>query len=394
MGTAEVDTSAATASVAVLIASKDGAATIADTVRSAACQCDVYVVSDGSTDDTAVVAREAGAHVLDLDVNVGKPAAIYKAVHDLGLLERYELLSILDDDTVIGPDFVDRCRERLVHDRRQQQLPVETERRRGDRRLEHRPVPTERRAGGAVIVVGKTITNWTDDLKWNPWIAARAYSYWRYQVTVRRGQDAFNALNCISGSNSMYRSTVLGQVLVEQTPYIVDDTYWVLEVQRRKLGRVRYAPEAEAFIQDPTNGREWYKQNLRWLWGTCQGIVGHRVGRVRSWFDFWYVSLIFDWILYALLWPVLIVTALVAGWIAPLTLATWIGLGYALWGVAAAIALKKPRLVLFIPFIFLFDWLYRINFLHAAFKTARQPTVTSCKWESPTRYDTERGGDT
>jgi poly-beta-1,6-N-acetyl-D-glucosamine synthase len=349
-----------TMSVAVLVASKDGAATIAQTVRSAVPQCDTYVVSDGSTDDTAAVALAEGAKVLDLEVNVGKPAAIYKAVHELGLLDDYDFISILDDDTTIAPDFIAKCLEKFD---------------------EH---------PDSVIVVGKTITNWTDDLKWNPWVASRAYSYWRYQVTIRPGQDAFNALNCISGSNSMYRSEVLREVLVEQTPYIVDDTYWVLEVQRRKLGRVRYAHEADAFIQDPTTGREWYKQNLRWLWGTCQGIVGHKVGRRKSWFDFWYVTLIFDWLLYALLWPIFLVSALAFEWVRPEILGLYLAGSYSVWVTAAAIALKKPRLILFIPFIFLFDWLYRVNFIHAAVKTIRQPTVDTCKWDSPTRYETER----
>ena len=55
---------------------------------------------------------------------------------------------------------------------------------------------------------------------------------------------------CISGSNSTYRTEVLREVLVADTPYIVDDTYWVLETHRRKLGRIRYGPRAWAWIQE------------------------------------------------------------------------------------------------------------------------------------------------
>ena len=103
---------------------------------------------------------------------------------------------------------------------------------------------------GVGIVVGKTMTNWTHETRWNLWVASRAYSYWRYQVTMRRAQSSFNLLNCISGSNSVYRSSLLDQVLVEKTPYIVDDTYWTLETHRRDLGRIVYAPEAVAHVQD------------------------------------------------------------------------------------------------------------------------------------------------
>jgi len=70
-----VDGAGVVSCVAVLIASKDGAATIGETVASVRSQpgVDVYVVSDGSSDDTVEQARRAGAEVLELVENVGKP---------------------------------------------------------------------------------------------------------------------------------------------------------------------------------------------------------------------------------------------------------------------------------------------------------------------------------
>jgi len=380
--------------VAVLVASKDGAATIADTVTSATAQCDVFVVSDGSTDATCRIAGEAGATVLELPENIGKPAAIYRAVRDLGLLDAYTFLAILDDDTTLAPDFIEQALTHMTRDRRDCAVPYDgVHRRSGERRLrdEALPVTKERRSGGVVITVGKTITNWTHDLRWNPWVGARAYSYWRYQVTIRPGQDVFNALNCISGSNSVYRTSVLREVLVEKTPYIVDDTYWVLETQRKGLGRVRYAPRADAFIQDPTNGRDWYKQNLRWLWGTGQGILGHRVGRQKSWFDFWYASLMLDWAVYILLWPVLVAVLIIGDFVAPQIIGLAIVSTYLAWTSVAAVALRQWRLLVLIPFLIAYDWLYRVNFVHAMVKAIRQPTVESCTWDSPKRHVEERG---
>ncbi len=347
--------------VAVLVASKDGAATIADTVASARAQADVYVVSDGSSDDTARASRQAGATVLDLSTNVGKPAALHRACQHFGLFARYEFVAILDDDTVIADDFVRQCL----------------------RTFAQRPEN--------VIVVGRTISDWPREKRWNPWIAARAYSYWRYQVALRRGQSAVNALNCVSGSNSMYRSSLLRNVLVENNPYIVDDTYWVLETHRRKLGRVSYEPDAHAIIQDPTSMRDWYKQNLRWLWGTFQGIIGHKVGRTRSWFDFWYVGLILDWLLYLFAWPALLIVAITSDRIPALFVLLYMFVGYSIWIGAASIALKRYSLLLFLPFIVVFDWLYRVNFIHAWCKALRHKTVASCTWESPTRYSTDDG---
>jgi poly-beta-1,6-N-acetyl-D-glucosamine synthase len=341
-------------SVATLIATRNGEATIEATIASIKDQSDVYVVSDGSTDRTARVAGAAGARVLDLAENVGKPAAIYRAVKSWALTQRYDALVILDDDTVVAPDFVSEALAKMRN--------------------------------GVAIVVGRTLTQWDSKRRWNIFLGLRTYAYWRYQVTIRRAQSAFNVMNCISGSNSMYRARLLDQVLVEETPYIVDDTYWTLETHRRKLGRIVYAPAAHAYLQDPTSFRAWYKQNLRWLWGTFQGIRGHRCGRPRSWFDVAYLMLMLDWALYVIGGPVML--GLVATSV--LWQPTWaflgFGLGYLGWSTAAAFCTRKWRLVPMIPVFIVLDWVYRVVFLHAIVKAIREPTVRSCRWESPARY--------
>jgi poly-beta-1,6-N-acetyl-D-glucosamine synthase len=292
--------------------------------------------------------------VLELPANVGKPAAIYRAVKTLRLTERYDALAILDDDTVVAPDFVEQAARAL--------------------------------APGVAIVVGRTITRWPHQRRWNVWLGSRAYGYWRYQITVRRGQSALNVLTCISGSNSVYRSSLLDQVLVEATPYIVDDTYWTLETHRRKLGRIVYAPAAHAYIQDPTSFRAWYKQNLRWLWGTFQGVRGHRCGRQRSWFDAAYLLLMLDWLLYVLGGGAALGLAAAGIVWSPLWLLVGVPAGYFAWTIPAALCTRKWRLVVMTPAFIVVDWLYRIIFVHALYKTIRQPVVDSCRWESPARY--------
>lgn len=340
--------------MAFLIATKNGAPTVGETIRSAESQGPVFVVSDGSDDDTVGVAETAGARVLALETNVGKPSALRAAIDAFGLTRRFDAIAILDDDTVIEPDFLAHCGNAL------------------------RP--------GVAIAVGKTLTRWDDDHAWNVWLASRAYGYWRYQATLRRGQSALNVMTCISGSNSVYRSELLDEVLVETTPYIVDDTYWTLETHRRKLGRIVYVPEARAHICDPTNLRDWYKQNLRWIWGSFQGVWGHRVGRQASLFDVTYVMQIFDWVMYVVLAPVLVLLALTLGWVEPTTVGGLALLGYGVGAGIAAAALRKWRLAIMAPALILVDWLYRVVFLHAFVKTVRQPRVDSCRWDSPARY--------
>jgi poly-beta-1,6-N-acetyl-D-glucosamine synthase len=339
---------------AVVVATRNGERTIAGTVASARGQCDVYVVSDGSTDRTAAVAREAGATVVELVENVGKPAAIHRAVQELGLTERYDAIAILDDDTTIAPDFMRRALLRM------------------------KP--------GIGIVVGRTITRWDDKTRWNIWVGSRAYAYWRYQATLRRGQSAVNAMTCISGSNSVFRSSLLREVIVERTPYIVDDTWWTLEAVRRGLGRIVYAPDAHAWICDPLSLRDWWKQNVRWNWAMFQGIWGHRVGRRATWFDVAYLLVILDWTLYVLMAPIAIGVAAATGWIDPLAFAAWYFACVLAWVSVAAVATRSWRMVLMTPAIVVIDWIYRLTFLHGLCKAVRQPQVLACRWESPVRY--------
>jgi cellulose synthase/poly-beta-1,6-N-acetylglucosamine synthase-like glycosyltransferase len=344
---------------AILIASKNGSATMATTVSHAvANQVPVYVLSDGSDDDTVAVARAAGADVVEYRINRGKPTTLHTGCGDLDLLARYRFLTIIDDDTHLEPDFVAHSLEYFD--------------------------------GDTAIVVGRTCTLWPRSLRWNPFVAYRAFAYWFYQLAVRTPQSWANALNCISGSNSTYRTEVLREVLVANTPYIVDDTYWVLETHRRKLGRIRYGPRAWAWIQDPTNLKDFYKQNLRWLWGTNQGIVGHRIGssllRGRpTVFETLYTLLIAHWITYLVGLPVLIYLALTQGiGLVLVLLATRWLVFYGLLALAA-LRLRHLHLILFGPVLVAVDLLYRVIWLHSIAKTIRQPTVESCTWESPAR---------
>ncbi len=344
---------------AILVATKNGAPTLATTIEHAVANgVPVHILSDGSDDATVAVARAAGADVVDYPINRGKPATLHAGCDDLDLLDRYRYLTIIDDDTHLEPDFVERSLEYFDDD--------------------------------TAIVVGRTCTLWPRSLRWNPLVAYRAFAYWFYQLTIRTPQSWVNALNCISGSNSTYRTDVLRRVLVETTPYIVDDTYWVLETHRLGLGRIRYGKRAWAWIQDPTTIGDFYKQNLRWLWGTNQGIVGHKVGsgllrRRASVFEALYALLIANWVTYLLGLPFLVLLAVTQGPMIVLYLLLTRWIVFYLMLIAASVQLRHFHLVLFAPVLIVLDLLFRVIWIHAVVKTIRQPTVSACKWDSPAR---------
>lgn len=69
------------AKIAVVIPAYNEAQTVAEVVRVALLLTpDVTVASDGSSDDTAAVARAAGAKVVELNPNVGKGPALHAAL--------------------------------------------------------------------------------------------------------------------------------------------------------------------------------------------------------------------------------------------------------------------------------------------------------------------------
>ncbi len=97
-------------SVAVLIPAYKAAHAVGDVVRRAAEQVGVehvYVVDDGSPDDTGAVARAAGATVITQPVNRGKGRALARGFDEL--LDRgYEAVISLDADGQHDPTLIPR----------------------------------------------------------------------------------------------------------------------------------------------------------------------------------------------------------------------------------------------------------------------------------------------
>lgn len=356
---------------AVLIACKNGERTIGNTVRSATSQADVFVVSDGSTDHTAEVARAAGARVLVRDESGGKPAALRMGESRFKLSRRYDYVAILDDDTTIAPDYVEKLVAKLESDPK------------------------------LAAASGRIDSHWDHARRWNPLIAMRAFMYWSYQATIKRGQNALRVVNVICGANTIFRARVFAELIEQDVPYAIDDMFWLAQIVRSKLGGVGYVHSARSWTIDPHTFRDWYRQTVRWSWAQFQSIRGHRLGRplerdrsrklgVRvSGFDVAYLALLIDWAQY-MLEPFLFVPAayLLNEWIDPVWFAAWyLGTSF-VWTGVAAVALRKPRLLVHAPVLVVLDLIYRFAMLHACIKAIRQPRSIA-KWDSPERFNLE-----
>jgi GT2 family glycosyltransferase len=69
----------------------------------------VIVVDNGSTDDSAAVARRAGADVLALAANAGFAAAVNRGVQEAGS----EWIAVLNNDVALEPDWLEKLMARL-----------------------------------------------------------------------------------------------------------------------------------------------------------------------------------------------------------------------------------------------------------------------------------------
>jgi poly-beta-1,6-N-acetyl-D-glucosamine synthase len=355
---------------AVLIACKDGEATIGATVASAAKQADVYVVSDGSSDGTARAARLAGATVVEREESGGKPEALRTLMLRFELDRRYDYIAVLDDDTTIADDYIERLTTVMDSDPR------------------------------IAVASGRIDSLSTRAQRWNPYIAMRAFMYWSYQVTIKRGQNALRVVNVICGANSAFRAKLFGELVRLDAPYAIDDMFWLAEIARRRLGRVAYVHDAKSWTIDPHTFRDWYRQTVRWSWGQFQSIRGHHLGSplrrdktkllgIRfSWFDLAYLALLIDWLPYMLEPFVFIPVAyLLRGWINPLWLIGAYLATTMVWISVGAVALRRPRLIVLAPAILLLDLVYRLTMLHALSKAIFKPRVEHCRWDSPERFE-------
>jgi cellulose synthase/poly-beta-1,6-N-acetylglucosamine synthase-like glycosyltransferase len=359
--------------VAVLIACKNGAETIANSVRSAIAQADVYVVSDGSDDATADVARQAGATVLDRDRSGGKPDALRAGNLAFDLARSYDYIAILDDDTTLEQGYLAKLTAKMDADE------------------------------SIAAASGRIDSVWDHARRWNPLIAMRAFMYWSYQTTIKRGQNALRVVNVICGANTAFRADVFEQLINEDAPYAIDDMYWLAEIVRRKLGRVEFVHDARSWTMDPHRLGDWYKQTVRWSWGQFQSVRGHRLGTPLqrdsgkrhgwgfSWFDAAYLALLVDWLFYAIEPLVIVPLAWWLGrWFDPIWfVAFYFGSSLA-WISVAACALRKPRLVVLAPAILALDLVYRLTMLHAVMKTIYRPRIKTCRWDSPERFRVEQ----
>jgi GT2 family glycosyltransferase len=94
--------------IAAIIPNFNGAQRLAQLLPDLVGQADAFVIDNGSTDNSAAVARDAGAKVVQLSSNEGFAKAVNTGIRST---ESYPWIAILNNDVRLNHDFFDRLIE-------------------------------------------------------------------------------------------------------------------------------------------------------------------------------------------------------------------------------------------------------------------------------------------
>lgn len=219
---------------------------IATTIRSAVAAGlsikDIYVVDDASSDATRRIALRylPTSHVLTVERS-GKARAVKQAIEKFAITRRYVWVHIADADSVFCPNYF-----RIY----QKHLDAK----------EH------------VAAVG-----FVQSMRGN-WIATyRSFSYTYGQHIFRRLQSWLGVISVLPGPVTCFQTDIIEKFDFDSQS-LTEDFDLTLQIHRKKLGHIRFIPEAVNYTQDPRTLKDFCLQTLRWQRGFFQGVRKYRIG--------------------------------------------------------------------------------------------------------------------
>jgi biofilm PGA synthesis N-glycosyltransferase PgaC len=339
--------------LSVLIAAKNEAGSTASTidsiVRAGAAVEHIYLVSDGSTDATAEIARSRGVNVLALPTNGGKALAIAKGIEYFNLLSRYSFLALADADTTFESKYF---AEMLFA-------------------FERHP--------NAAITCGRVKSRRRN------WLTAwRALQYAMSHWLIKEGQQVLGVINVAAGCCSVFRTKTFRQVWASE-PSLVEDMFATLRAHYLGLG-VIYVRDAVVITADPQDLIHSYtRQLVRWnrgawtctrqfrMWGSTRKIALETQMVMCEGLLFSAFLLLTP--LWFLLWPRLMVM--------------WLGVDTTCLFVSALIVSliqRRGDILFYMPSYILLRFVDAGLFVKSFYQAFFEQTGTQLSWLSATRY--------
>jgi len=227
---------------------------IASTIQSAVVaglkKEDIYVVDDDSSDATREIAVSllGNGNVLTVGRS-GKGWAVKQAIDYFGIVDRYTWVHVADADSIFCPDYF---------------------------RIYKKYLDTKRWAAAVGFVQSMP----------GNWIATyRCFSYTYGQHIFRRIQSWLGVITVLPGPVTCFRTDIIPK-LDFATESVTEDFDLTLQIHRKRLGNIRFIPEAVNYTQDPRTIRDFINQTLRWQRGFFQGVRKYRIGMRPHMIDF------------------------------------------------------------------------------------------------------------
>jgi cellulose synthase/poly-beta-1,6-N-acetylglucosamine synthase-like glycosyltransferase/spore germination protein YaaH/peptidoglycan/xylan/chitin deacetylase (PgdA/CDA1 family) len=239
--------------VAVLVPAYNEETVIVRTIRSVLNSdyknLHVIVIDDGSTDNTAEVARKAYAAEIAAGrvqvltkPNAGKAAALNYALDRLN----EEVYVGIDADTVIAADAISKL-------------------------IPHFEDPTIGAMAGNAKV-GNRVNLWT---RW------QALEYITSQNFERRALDLFHVVTVVPGAIGAWRTAPVKAAGGYPLNTVAEDADLTMNLLEQGL-KVDYEDRSLAFTEAPVNAKGLMRQRFRWSFGTLQAVWKHRAAFVRN----------------------------------------------------------------------------------------------------------------
>jgi glycosyltransferase involved in cell wall biosynthesis len=233
--------------VSVIVPAYNEAANIAATVRSLYASdyphFEIIVVDDGSTDATTDIVRSL--RLPDVRVirqpNAGKPTALNTGIAHA----RYQLLVLVDGDTIFEPDALGRLIQPLA-DRRVGAVS-------GNTKVANR---------------GRLLGRW---------------QHLEYVIGFNLDRRLFDVAGCmptVPGAIGAFRRDAIADVGGVSDQTLAEDTDLTIAVGAAGW-RIVYVPDAIAHTEAPSTLRQLWRQRYRWCYGTMQAMWKHKhaIGR-------------------------------------------------------------------------------------------------------------------
>lgn len=310
---------------------------------------DIYVIDDGSKDNTADVASKLNAQVLIIQ-NHGKSKAMKKGLEHFQICERYEWVAIIDADSIVDEKYISAMEKSV------------------------KKYPT------AALICGNQRSQCGS---WNWLTAFRAVEYDIWCSIYREAQHNTGTVTVAPGFASVYRADVLN-TLDFDAGTLVEDMDMTIQLQRRgKL--IVYARDAIVYTQDPLTLRDFIGQIKRWYIGTWQVMKRHRLGRQFSRVDAEIALLTLDTLIGATF--ICLVPLLLVLFPRPTLLALLFNQIFILfYAIRVAIRDRRIEVLIFWPTFIVPRFIGTYLFIWAFFAERRTRHMREIKWFSVQRY--------